>query len=325
MICKAWKCWSHSITCLLLLGLPLLMMAQSPKTDPDAATTVIEASAVDGRPLYRLSDAPSAAALKDSLLTIAKQNYDQDPRALENVIWYGRRLAYLTRYGEAIAVYTEGLRHHPQAPELFRHRGHRYLSTRQFRLAVKDFRKAARLAKGRPVEIEPDGIPNRLNKPLSSLQFNIYYHLALAYYLQGNFKKAIRSYKDCLRYSSKPDLLVATSDWLYMAYRRSGQEEEANRLLAGVSDDLEIIENDSYFKRLQFYKGQLKEADLLATTGTQAEQSLALATQGYGLANWYLCEGEPQKTRELLNKVIDTGYWPAFGYLAAEVDLHRMR
>ena len=34
------------------------------------------------------------------------------------------------------------------------------------------------------LETEPDGIPNKLNMPLSSTQFNVWYDLALAHYLK---------------------------------------------------------------------------------------------------------------------------------------------
>ena len=41
-------------------------------------------------------------------LEIARNNYTNDPDDLDNIIWYGRRLAYLGKYQEAISIYTTG-------------------------------------------------------------------------------------------------------------------------------------------------------------------------------------------------------------------------
>ncbi|MFQ5751300.1 MAG: hypothetical protein ACE5HI_04820 [bacterium] len=39
------------------------------------------------------------------------------------------------------------------------------------------------------------------------------------------------------------DMLCATSDWLYMTYRRLGQVEEAEKVLAAIHKDMEIFVN----------------------------------------------------------------------------------
>ncbi len=272
-----------------------------------------------GEPLYALPETPQSQRLKDSLLNIAQLDHGKNSHSLENIIWLGRRLAYLTRYPEAIEVYSDGLSTHPNSPELYRHRGHRYLSMRKIDLAIDDFKRAAALLGNRPVEIEPDGIPNRLNKPLSSLQFNIFYHLGLAHYLKHDWERAVRAYTKCLEYATNDDLLVAVVDWLYMTYRRMGNHQQAEILLDTISDDLVIIENDSYYKRIKFYQGKISEEELMYSEPPNS--SLAIATQGYGLGNFHLGNGDIEKAKAIFRKVLDTGYWPAFGHLAAEADL----
>lgn len=282
-----------------------------------------EAISFDGRPLYPPAETEASRQSKDSLLAIARQNFEMDTGSLENIIWLGRRSAYLSRYREAIAIYTRGLSQHPNSPELYRHRGHRYLSTRQLDKAIADFEKAAALAEERPVEIEPDGIPNKLNIPLSSLQFNIWYHWALACYLKGDFGKAAELYEQCMAYSTNPDLLVATADWLYMTYRRLGRTEKAAALLEQIPGSLEVIENDSYYRRLLMYKGQLAPEELLDLDNADPERQLDIVTQGYGVGNWYLYNGQKEKARAVFQKILETEYWPAFGYIAAEAELYR--
>jgi len=172
------------------------------------------------------------------------------------------------------------------------------------------------------LEMEPDGIPNKLNTPLSSTQFNCWYHLGLGYYLLGKYQEAASAYKECLKWSNNNDLKVATTDWLYMTYRRLGKKEEAQALLTGIEEDWELVENSSYYNRLLMYKG-LKTPDSLLTPGegTEYEKNLNLATQGYGVGNWYFYNGDLGKALSTYKQVLEGKSWSAFGYIAAEVDL----
>ena len=43
----------------------------------------------------------------------AKNAYKTDPKNADNIIWYGRRMAYAGNYRGAIRIYTEGLRKFP--------------------------------------------------------------------------------------------------------------------------------------------------------------------------------------------------------------------
>jgi tetratricopeptide (TPR) repeat protein len=260
----------------------------------------------------------------DSNLVVAQQNFTRDSSE-ENYIWLGRRLGYLNRFDDAIEIYTQGLRKYPQSFALYRHRGHRYISKRQFDLAVDDLTTAVKLMKNKPLEIEPDGIPNKLNKPLSSIQFNVWYHLGLAHYLMGDFKKAESAYLECMTVSSNDDLLVATADWLYMTYQRMGDKKSAEKILAKIPDTMEIIENDSYFKRLKMYQGEIPADSLLKVNTSVSDADLAIATQGYGVGNWYLCEGDTGKAKEIFKRVVSGKSKSSFGFIAAEADLEQIR
>jgi hypothetical protein len=48
-----------------------------------------------------------------------------------------------------------------------------------------------------------------------------------------------------------------------------------------------------------------------------------IATQGYGVGNWYLVSGDKQRAREIFEKVVAGRAWTAFGHSAAEADLKR--
>ena len=255
--------------------------------------------------------------LDDAWLLFAK-----DSKSAENIIWLGRRTAYLGRYKDAITIYTQGIHQFPSDARLYRHRGHRFITLRCFDAAISDFEKAARLIKGKRDAIEPDGLPNARNIPTSTLQSNIWYHLGLAYYLKGDFVRALAAYREAEKVSKNPDMLVATTNWLYMTLRRLGREEEARKTLITINDDLDIIENADYYKLIGIYKGKLKPADLWPE-GTQNSNTLTNATIGYGVGNWFLYNGQRAEAERLFRQVTAGNQWSSFGYIAAEAELKR--
>ena len=258
----------------------------------------------------------------EAKLNEARELFDKEPSA-ERVIWLGRRTAYLGRYKEAIEIFTNGIAKFPADARLYRHRGHRYLTLRCFDRAVEDFEKAAKLVKGKPDEIEPDGLPNARNIPTSTLQSNIWYHLGLAYYLKGDFRRALNAYREAEKVSNNPDMLVATTHWLYMTLRRLKRENEAQQRLLKIKDDLQLIENADYYKLIRVYKGQLKAADLLAEISKNTD-NLSNATLGYGLGNWLLYNGQRAEAEKIFRQITAGNQWASFGYIAAEAELARV-
>ncbi len=309
----------------LFSTLVIILLACSGKDAPVESSNVVDEKkpsiiSLTGEKYYTPEWSSKTKNALDSNLAVAKKNFDADPSE-ENYIWFGRRLAYLYLYDSSITIFTEGLTKYPESFRLLRHRGHRYITIRKFDLAVNDLLKASELMKGAPIEIEPDGAPNKLNIPLSNTQFNVWYHLGLAYYLQRDFEKAAQAYEECLEVSNNDDLITATVDWLYMTYRRAGKPEKASEVLTRVHDNMKIIENDSYFKRLRMYQGKLKPDEVLEVSANAEDADLSLATQGYGVGNWYLINGDSTKANEIFKKVVGGKYFAAFGFIAAENEL----
>ena len=104
-----------------------------------------------------------------------------------------------------------------------------------------------------------------------------------------------------------------------MTYRRLGRDEDAAKVLEDIKEDMDVIENFAYHKRLLMYKGLVDPEELLDPNADE----LDLATQGYGVANFYFVNGDADKAREILDKVLEGKYWSAFGYIAAEADVKR--
>ena len=84
-------------------------------------------------------------------LTDAIKELEANPEDSDNIIMYGRRLAYLWRYHEAIEVYSKGIAKFPENAMLYRHRGHRFISTRQYDKAVTDLTKASGIISVLPI------------------------------------------------------------------------------------------------------------------------------------------------------------------------------
>ncbi|MCE2777774.1 MAG: tetratricopeptide repeat protein, partial [Algoriphagus sp.] len=243
--------------------------------------------------------------------------FEANPNDVEALIWYGRRTAYLGRYRQAIAIYTEGIKNFPQDARLYRHRGHRYISIRNYEAAIADLEKAASLIQGSTDQIEPDGMPNAQNIPLSSLHSNVWYHLGLAYFLIQDYDQAYTAYLKCRESGDNYDNIVSSTHWLYLIQLRLGNPERADSLLAPIQKAGVVIENQSYADLCQLYKGWISPDTLLqASPGNPSNDAV-----NYGLASWYLHQGDSSKGIQLLEALVAGKAFTSFGYLAAERDL----
>ncbi|MFC1724402.1 tetratricopeptide repeat protein [candidate division KSB1 bacterium] len=274
-----------------------------------------------GEKLYIPQLEQKAESLYKENLEKARVEYEKDKNNAETIIWFGRRTAYLGDYRKAIKIFSEGISKHPNDARMFRHRGHRYISIREFDKAIKDFNKAAELIKGTEDKIEPDGIPNASNIPVSSLHTNIWYHLGLAYYLKNDLPNAGSAYGKCIEASTNDDMLAAASHWQYMILRRLGKKEKAEKVLESINPDMNIIENTAYHKLLLFYKGLLSLDEL---TNTKYNWIMNPAVQ-YGLGNWYFYNNNKKKAKEIFENILKSEQWAPFGYIAAEADLSRFK
>jgi len=255
-----------------------------------------------------------------SALAEATVEFAKSPDSVEATVRLGRRHVALGRYREAIDVYTRALANHPRDARLYRHRGHRYITVRELDNALADLTRAADLVAGRPDEPEPGSDPSR--PAVATLQSSVFYHLGLAHYLKGDFAAAEKAYRRCLeRARGSDDRLVSATDWLYMTLRRLGRTGEAARLLEPIHAGMNVTEDRTYLNRLLLYKGVFTPEDLLRAGG----DPLTRETYGYAVGNWHLVNGRKDEARAVFERVVAGPQWPAFGHVAAEADLARMR
>src|SRR5687767_15652822 len=116
----------------IVIGLEACGLGLAILTGPvDARQATPEATSLSGTPLYVPATIPNKQKL-DADLAQAEKTLAANPKDAEAIIWVGRRLGYLWRYNDAIAMFTKGIELYPDNPKFYRHRGHRYISIRQF-------------------------------------------------------------------------------------------------------------------------------------------------------------------------------------------------
>ena len=267
-----------------------------------------------GKSYFARADADGAIAKADAALAA-------DPNNLDLIIAAARAHDVALQFDASIELYTKAIGLAPDDVRAYRFRGHRYISTRRFDLAIRDLEKALALA------------------PSS---FDVVYHLGLAYFLTAQFPAAARTYQGCLDRKTPDTGLpagwrdcaalsaaaerddesrIGISDWLYRSLRRAGRNEDASALLRGIPEELPVKENEAYYRALLFYKGARTEAQVLPEEAFKENTGV---TVGYGLANFYLAEGQTAKACALLRRLVqDEAHWNAFGFIGAEADLTR--
>lgn len=236
--------------------------------------------------------------LSEEVKEIEKE-IEKNPSDCELWMRKGIALSKQMLFKEAVEAYSVGLSYNPFHALTYRHRGHRYLSIRCFAEAAADLELSSRL--------DPSN-------------WDTWYHLGLAYYLLKDYKRAARAYRACLDITDSEDKLVAIVDWYWMTAKRLGNEKLAAELLEMVNENTDPGENLSYKRRILMYKGIIKPEDLMQFEGAEFPD-LEIATQGYGLSNYYYLNGDMEKSNAVLKQILTIkSFWSAFGFLAALVD-----
>jgi tetratricopeptide (TPR) repeat protein len=300
---------------LAALALALALALAGCRTLPVGA----ECWSLDGRALV---SPPPSAAVSGQLaadLAAAELAHQEQPGDRDAAIWLARRLGYLGRYRDAVAVLTEALALHPGDPFLLRHRGHRWLTLREFARARADLLAAADACRTTPDETEPDGQPTPGRPPHSSLHYNVHYHLGLACFLLGDWRQAEHAWLRCLAVADDDESRVAVTHWLWCARMRTGDAAGAAAVVAPIHERMDVVENVAYLNLCLLYAGRRTRAEIAPREGSSGS---ALA---FGLAHHDLVHGNRDEALLALFALAQSPGWSAFGVIAAEAELARAR
>ncbi len=252
-----------------------------------------------GRKLYALPDNEAVIAARKSLAA--------DPKNVDLVLRLSKAEAARRQYKEAVATSTQGLAFAPANADLYLERGHRELGLREFKAARKDLEQAVHFA------------PQNLDA---------HYHLGLSHYFVGEFDQAAASFDRARSFAKNDDSLIDCSNWLYVSLRRAGKQQEAAKVLDGITPAVKNTEPHLYFylRLLRFYQGQLIAEAVLppAPKGPEdTEGELSFNTVSYGVGNWRLYNGKNPNASGLFKKVVEGSAWNSWGFIGSEVELVR--
>jgi tetratricopeptide (TPR) repeat protein len=203
-----------------------------------------------------------------------------------------------------------------------RFRGHRLITLRRFTEARAALERAAELAVGWPDELEPNLAPSKSGAELEYFQPNVWYHLGLASYLQGDYQSAAQSWRQCLELADNTDSRCSALHWLYTALSRAGRSDEARALVAEVRADWPVLEYAAYHALTLVYNGTRSAEEVLAEF--RAKGGVDFATAGYGLGNYFFTRGDRERAASIWREIEAQPDWHAFGHIAAEAELARM-
>jgi tetratricopeptide (TPR) repeat protein len=229
----------------------------------------------------------------------AERALSAEPRSVERIIQLGVAQSGVRQFREAIQTFTRGLAIAPNDPMLYRWRGHRYLSVRDFDRAMADLTHGFQL---------------------DSTNYGVLYHLGIVRFARGNFAGAADAFKRAQPHAPDAGELAGATDWLWMSLSRAGRAADAKAMLARHPDSLPT--KVAYAQRLRLYRGEIRPDDVITAADTA---DVAVATLSYGIGNWYLVKGDTARAKTWFERSIRSGGWPGFGFIISEVELRRLK
>ena len=125
--------------------------------------------------------------------------------------------------------------------------------------------------------------------------YGVAYHLSLAYYVTGDFKKAAEEYEQCYPNAKTDDNRVGCLAWQFVALLRAGRKADADKILERITPDTTVQSSVAYLDRLLLFKGVKKEEEVAQA---MQKDNLQLPTVAYGVGVWHLVNGRQDRARE---------------------------
>src|SRR6184192_4896734 len=168
-----------------------------------AAAVAATAPAAGQSVQYRSAAGVEYRAQRDTgAIVRAESALAAEPRNVERIIQLGVAQSGARQFREAIQTFTRGLTIAPTDAVLYRWRGHRYLSVREFDRALDDLTRGSRL---------------------DSTNYGTWYHLGIDRYARGDFAAAADAFARAQRRPPDGSELAGATDWLWMSLSRAGR------------------------------------------------------------------------------------------------------
>jgi tetratricopeptide (TPR) repeat protein len=274
----------------VMLVVALLSQAPAQVTSPPSAMQAY----ADGQAAFAKQENAAALAAFDRAIALDAKNAEFHRARCQT-------LARLLRHAEGIESCSTALQLRPDSAPILIDRGHYYINLRKLEPALAD------LSRVEATKLE---------------DYGLYYHLALALYMKGEFARSTDAYRGCLRTAPTAENRTACTSWQYLALVRAGRRDEAKALLDGFVPD-PTAPADAYADRLLLFKGVKTEQEVAAT---MSKDPLNHATVGYSIGVWHLLNGREQQARAYFEKAMAPPAQPTnFGAVASYFELERMK
>jgi len=229
----------------------------------------------------------------------AQAALDAAPRNIDRIIALGVAQSGVRQFREAIETFTRGLAIAPNHAMLYRWRGHRYLSVREFDRALADLTRGF---------------------ALDSTNYGVLYHLGIVRFVRGDFAGAADAFRRAQPLAPEAGELAGSTDWLWMSLSRAGRHAEAKAMLDRRPDSLKVA--NAYAQRLRLYRGEIGPDEVITPADTADVQAATLA---FGVGNWHVVRADTARARPWFERSIRSGGWPGFGFIVSEIELRRLR
>lgn len=239
---------------------------------------------------------------------VAAARKQLDPKNPESLFKLAQAQLAIWQNKEAAETLTKALALSPNNAAYLTERGHRYLPLREFARARADLTKAS--------TIDPKNMA-------------AWYHLGLSHYFLNEFSDAADAFAHAVATAPNTDERINSTNWLYAALRRAGKTKEAAEALKAVPPEMtnQSPHTKFYLNLVRFFQGAMPEAQALPpmppAANTDDEVELPFDTVAYGIGNWYLYNGHPDKAQDYFRRVLKGHVWVTWGFIGSELEVKK--
>lgn len=265
-----------------------------------AAQPKFEAMSLLGRRLE------SQATDDKGAIAAAQSAVNSDLGNVSLIVKLSQAQASVWQSKEAAETCTKALAEHPDNIDLLTERGHRYVALRRFKDAKTDLEHAVKLGSKNP---------------------ETFYHLGLAYLFLQDYKSASDAFCDKgFPLAENDDAKVNFTNWCYATSVRAGLKDKANQAIAWVGPTSPTGHSAHYYSLVRFFQKNKTEAEIVpASAGSDIESELQFTTIAFGVANWYMANGDTAKAKAYFERIVKGKVWGTWGFVGSEVELARMK
>jgi len=273
-------------------------------------------------------------------LQAARATASGNSEDLDSQLMLARRMAEVGQVREAVDLLSQTAWMHYLSPKVYRTRGELLLWLRELGPALHDLeiadflstRGGGLLRDGRTRNGSKSNFWAMLAEPaagpdsaaVTSVQYQIAFHMGLIRYLQGNARDARVLLTEAVQRSSNDNDLAQAALWLFFTLRRAGDLAAATEILTAVDTAWAVTDHKPEHQLLLGFKG-LVPTDTIQARALDRSGGPERSLYAYGIGFMLLVTDRRDEATLWLDQARSIPQWTELGYLAAEADLARLK